>query len=426
MQTSRALACRAPGTPLRRTQLEREFVLGLATSGLARGVEVYVLAHEALDLLAGALPDGAMVDRGVKHRAKALAAYFARRSGLLRVRATYHQPGQAERGIRALVAATAPLHVSGRYFVGVPEGIFDALWERAPEHPTGVSTGRRRSSADASQSELHELLALHPEIQIPDGVRRSFIGDAPVVRLVHYLVVLAAKCSFPVLIEGETGTGKEVVARLIHGLQFGHNGKCVCVNCGGIPSELLESELFGHVQGAFTSATRNKTGLWQDAQNGTLFLDEIGDMAPTHQAKVLRAIEDGKFHPVGGVRPFTSNARILSATHRNLEAMVQSGHFREDLYHRLVVLRVRTPALREHPEDIPAIARHLWSGIRLHKCQDLPDEVAALLEQQPLPGNVRELRSILSGIAMVSYGKPVTLRMARIVQRDRGIVERDG
>jgi hypothetical protein len=426
MQTTRALVCRAPGAPLRRTQLEREFVLGLATSGLSRGVEVYVLPQESLDLLADALPDGAMVDRGVKHHAKALAEYFARKRGLLRVRANYHLAGQAERGIRALVSATAPLQVSGRYFVGVPAGIFDALWERAPERPGEGIGGRPRSAEDASRFKVQELLGLHPELEIPDSVRRSFIGDAPVVRLVHYLIVLAAHCRFSVLIEGETGTGKEVVARQIHRLQFGRDGKCISVNCSGIPSELLESELFGHVRGAFTSATRDKIGLWQDAHNGTLFLDEIGDLTLTHQAKLLRAIEHGEFLPVGGVKPFKSNARVLSATHRNLEAMVRSGHFREDLYHRLVVLRVRTPALREHPEDIPAIARHLWTGIRLHKSQVLPDEVAALLEQQPLPGNVRELRSILSGIAMVSYGKSVTLRMARIVLRDRGVVERDG
>jgi transcriptional regulator with GAF, ATPase, and Fis domain len=180
------------------------------------------------------------------------------------------------------------------------------------------------------------------------------------------------------------------------------------------------------VRGAFTSATRDKVGLWQDAQDGTLFLDEIGDMAPSHQAKVLRAIEEGQFLPVGGVKPIASNARLLSATHRSLEAMVRDGRFREDLYHRLVVIRIRTPSLREHPEDIPALARHLWDGIRLNKSQRLPEEVTALLQQQVLPGNVRELRSLLSGIAMVSFGKPVTMRMARVVLRERGIFEKDG
>jgi transcriptional regulator of acetoin/glycerol metabolism len=426
MQSTRAIVCRSAGASLQRTELEPFHVTGLAAGGRPRGAEVYVLEHTALARLAGSLRTGIMADRGAKDDRRGLAHYFAGGDGLRRLSADYSQVGQAERGIRALLAAIERQEAANHCFIGVPARVFDALWARAPEHPAGAAVRAAGSAGNASLAQLRELIAMHPEIEIPESVRQSFIGNAPVVRLVHYLIVLAARCSFPVLIEGETGTGKEVVARQIHGLQFGRDGKCVCVNCAGIPSELLESELFGHVRGAFTSATRDKVGLWQDAQDGTLFLDEIGDMAPSHQAKVLRAIEEGQFLPVGGVKPIASNARLLSATHRSLEAMVRDGRFREDLYHRLVVIRIRTPSLREHPEDIPALARHLWDGIRLNKSQRLPEEVTALLQQQVLPGNVRELRSLLSGIAMVSFGKPVTMRMARVVLRERGIFEKDG
>ena len=426
MNPVRALVCRSARADLLRTQLDREAILGMASSGLCRGIAVYVVPQDGLEVLASALPDGAMVNRGVKHRAKALSEYFARRIGLARVSAGYRHPGQAERGIRALLATAGAPTVSGRYFVGVPSPVFEALWTRSTEGPDECIRDHAWSFPDAARDALQELLALHPEIEIPDVVRGHFIGNSPAVRLVHYLVVLAAKCSHPVLIEGDTGTGKEVVARLIHGLQFGHDGKCVAVNCGGIPAELLESELFGHVRGAFTGATRNKIGLWQDAQDGTLFLDEVGDLSPTHQVKVLRALEEGEVRPVGALKSVASNARVLSATHRNLEDLVRRERFREDLYHRLVVLRIRTPSLREHAEDIPAIARHLWAGIRVRKEQSLPDEVCHLLEQLPLPGNVRELRSILSEMAMLAYGKPITTRVARMVLRGRGVGRQDG
>jgi transcriptional regulator of acetoin/glycerol metabolism len=423
MKQTRALVCRAAGSPLRPTHLEREYVIGLASSGLVRGIEVYVLDHATLDALVKTLPEGIVHDRGTKHPSKSLGDYLARRGGVQRVRADYHLPGQATRGIRTLLTAAARRHVSGRFFVSMPAAVFEALWERhehqadEPRDPEADGDGRR--------STLQELIALRPDLEIPELVRRSYIGQAPVVRLVHYLTVLAAHCPDPVLIQGETGTGKEIVARNIHALQFGADGKCVSVNCGGIPSELLESELFGHVRGSFTGATRDKVGLWQDAQNGTLFLDEIGDLTPAHQVKVLRAIEERAFLPVGGVRPFKSNARVLAATHRDLESLVRAGRFRADLYHRLVVIRIRTPALREHPEDIPAIARHLWARIRNHPRQALPDEVVAVLQEQPLSGNVRELRSILSGIGMISDGRPLSARLARFVIRERGTIGQD-
>ncbi len=423
MQRFRVLKTRAADAPLLRAFLESDQVLGMASSGLLPGVVAYLIPAQDLEDLAHALPEGVVQDRGVKHPSKALAGYFARRNGVVRLRADYRQAGQAARGVRALLSALGPLETRGHCLIGIPQAVFEELWNRSADS-AGNAT-RLGRGGDATPPAVTELLSLHPELRIPRSVSTSYIGSAPEVRLVHFLIVLAANCEFPVLIEGETGTGKEIVARQIHALRYGVNGKCVSVNCGGIPTELLESELFGHVQGAFTSATRSKTGLWKDAENGTLFLDEIGDLSPRHQVKLLRAMEDGAFLPVGGVKPVRSNARVLSATHQNLDAMVRAGRFREDLYHRLVVLRIRTPSLREHPEDIPAIAAHLWPGIRLRKEQHLGEDIGALLREQAFPGNVRELRSVLSELAMLSYGKPISPRMVRLVLRDRRAAPRD-
>lgn len=427
MQPHRALVASTPGLPLRQAHLEREFVIAHAASGTAIGSEVYVLPLDGLDQLVASLPAGTLADRGTQRPKKSLFEYFERRDGLLMLRAKYRDLGQASRGIRALLECAARQQAHARYFIGLDAALFEALWDRA-----GVRRGAADAPAPGTEArgaafeELQELVAEHPRLVIPEYVKREFVGNAPCVRLVHYLIVLASRCMHPVLIQGETGTGKEIVARTIHHLQFHGAGKCVCVNCGGIPSELLESELFGHVKGAFTHATFTKIGLWQDAHRGTLFLDEIGDLAPAHQVKVLRACENGTFTPVGAVDPVKSSARVLSATHRSLEAMMRAGRFREDLYYRLVAMRIRTPALREHPEDIPAIARHLWNTLRSHARQELPSEVEVLLRDQPLPGNVRELRSILAGISMLADGGPVTARLARLALRRRAVVERDG
>jgi two-component system, NtrC family, response regulator AtoC len=201
-----------------------------------------------------------------------------------------------------------------------------------------------------------------------------------------------------VLIQGETGVGKELVARMIHWARPGDAGPFVVLNCASLPSELLESELFGFEKGAFTDARSQKKGLLELAAEGTLFLDEIGEMSLPLQAKLLRAIETKSFRRLGGTSDVKVATRVLAATHRDLLAMVRDSKFREDLYYRLMVIPVRVPPLRERPEDILPIARHLVANLNRELDRNL-EGIAAdaeeLLRRYPWPGNVRELRNVL-------------------------------
>jgi len=202
----------------------------------------------------------------------------------------------------------------------------------------------------------------------------------------------------PVLIRGETGTGKEVIARAIHFNSPQAEQPFVAVNCTAVPEQLLESELFGHVRGAFTGATGDRKGRFELAGQGTIFLDEIGDTSPSFQTKVLRVLQEREFHPVGGERPRRTEARILAATHRPLEQLVASGQFREDLYFRLRVVEIVVPPLRERRGDIVPLANHLMAKAARELHRDYmrlaPDALKAL-EAHDWPGNVRELENTL-------------------------------
>jgi two-component system response regulator PilR (NtrC family) len=193
----------------------------------------------------------------------------------------------------------------------------------------------------------------------------------------------------------------------------------VTVNCGGIPANLLESELFGHKKGAFTGALTDKDGLWTLASTGTLFLDEIGDLSRQHQVKILRALEDGKYRSVGGTDEIKSRARIVAATNRDLAKMVAAGQFREDLYYRLFTFRIRTPALRDHPDDIPEMAARFWQDIAKRECGPLPANVMEALKGYRWPGNARELRAFLINVYMLADSKPVTLPLIHAVMHER-------
>ena len=191
------------------------------------------------------------------------------------------------------------------------------------------------------------------------------------------------------------------------------------VNCGGIPHELLESELFGHKKGSFTGATRDKPGLWTLARRGTLFLDEIGDLSLVHQVKILRALEEGRYRPVGDSSEITSHARIVAATNRDLPQMVAAGLFREDLYYRLFTFPIRTPALREHPDDIPELTVHFWKKIANERARPLPAAVTQSLRRYAWPGNARELRSFLINVFLLADKTPPDVPFIRAVMQDR-------
>ncbi len=219
-------------------------------------------------------------------------------------------------------------------------------------------------------------------------------GESPAMSQLREMVDKVARSQAPVHISGESGTGKELVARLIHDSGPRKDGPFVPVNCGAIPSELMESEFFGHRKGSFTGAVSDKTGLLHSAANGTLFLDEIADLPLAMQVKLLRVIQEKTVRPVGASAEESIDARFLSATHKNLAEMVANGDFREDLYYRINVIELHVPALRERGSDILQLASHIL--VRLGSADLRLDEAAEVaLMQYPFPGNVRELENML-------------------------------
>jgi two-component system nitrogen regulation response regulator GlnG len=226
------------------------------------------------------------------------------------------------------------------------------------------------------------------------------------------LIEALSESEATVLITGESGTGKEVVARAVHAHSPRAAGAFVAVNTGAIPGPLLESELFGHVRGAFTGAVRDRRGSIELAAGGTLFLDEIGDMPPELQTRLLRVLADGEFYRVGGHSPIRVDVRIIAATHQNLERRVAEGQFREDLLHRLNVIRLRLPPLRERPEDIPLLLEHFLkqAAQELDTTAKVPlPEVVEHLVHYPWPGNVRELENTCRWLTVMATGNELHL-----------------
>jgi Nif-specific regulatory protein len=208
----------------------------------------------------------------------------------------------------------------------------------------------------------------------------------------------AADSRSTVLLLGESGTGKEIFARNIHSWSGRNNEPFIAINCVGMSKELVESELFGHEQGAFTGASKQKRGKLELAHRGTVFFDEIGDISLELQAKLLRFLQEREFERVGGVAPISVDVRVLAATNRNLEAALKAGAFREDLYHRLNVIPLRLPALRERKEDIPALARHFWQKTSVESGKSIgaiPERMFERLMEYHWPGNVRELANAI-------------------------------
>jgi len=226
----------------------------------------------------------------------------------------------------------------------------------------------------------------------------NLLGRSPAMQAVFALIRQAAPSDMGVLILGESGTGKELVAKALHYNSPRARRPFVPVNCAAMPAGLLESELFGHLKGAFTGAVGTRRGLLREAEGGTLFLDEIGDMAPELQAKLLRAIEDKGVRPVGSDETVAVDVRVMAATNRDLRARIQAGQFREDLYYRLAVLPIQLPPLRERREDIPLLAEHFLRQAAAAAGREIrgfaPDALAALL-RHPWPGNVRELENVI-------------------------------
>jgi two-component system nitrogen regulation response regulator NtrX len=239
----------------------------------------------------------------------------------------------------------------------------------------------------------------------------QLIGSAPAMRRLREMIEKAAPTNATVLVTGESGTGKELVARAVHRGSARRDRALIQVNCAAIPEELIESELFGHEKGSFTGAVRKQMGKFVAADGGTIFLDEIGDMSARTQAKVLRVLQNGEVEPVGAERTVQVDVRVVAATNRNLEDEIAAGRFREDLFYRLNVIPVRTPALREHLEDLPLLVEHFvrrYADQNNFKPKELVPEAMAHLKALPWKGNVRELKNLVERLLILSPGDKVT------------------
>ena len=349
----------------------------------------------------------------------------------------------------ALVAANKPHLVVTDLRMGGMNGMamFEVLRQNDPGMPVIILTAHgsipeaveatRRGvfgfltkpfdSKELLQQVADALRLSQPDISTNDDEqhawRAEFVSRSPNIEVMLQQAKLAATSDASILIRGESGTGKEVLARAIHRASPRRNKPFVAINCGAVPEALLESELFGHTKGAFTGAARDHKGLFQTAEGGTLFLDEIGDMPLQLQVKILRVLQEKVVRPVGATQSVPVDARIVSATHRNLAEMMQDGEFREDLFYRLNVVSLELPSLAARREDIPLLAQHFLSLYAQRYGKDVqgfaPDAVE-LLVSAPWPGNIRQLQNIIEQAVVLS-----TTPLITTTQLQNGIIPKD-
>jgi two-component system nitrogen regulation response regulator GlnG len=260
----------------------------------------------------------------------------------------------------------------------------------------------------ALEESLREAIVEQSAIEAPE-----ILGQAPAMQDVFRAIGRLSQSNVTVLITGESGSGKELVARALHKHSPRATQPFIALNTAAIPKELLESELFGHERGAFTGAQATRRGRFEQAEDGTLFLDEIGDMPFDLQTRLLRVLSDGHFYRVGGHQPLKANVRVIAATHQNLEQRVRDGLFREDLYHRLNVIRLRLPSLRERREDIPILARFFLAQSAKQlgvEAKRLSDSAMQFLASLDFPGNVRQLENLCNWITVMAPGQTVEVK----------------
>ncbi|WP_353980140.1 nitrogen regulation protein NR(I) [Salinicola endophyticus] len=261
---------------------------------------------------------------------------------------------------------------------------------------------------------------------MPEGLSAEIIGEAPAMQEVFRAIGRLSQSHITVLINGESGTGKERVAQALHQHSPRRGQPFIALNMAAIPKDLMESELFGHEKGAFTGATAQRRGRFEQADGGTLFLDEIGDMPADTQTRLLRVLADGEFYRVGGHTPVKVDVRIIAATHQNLETLVTDGRFREDLFHRLNVIRVHLPRLAERREDIPRLAQHFLAEAAKELATEpkvLTQEATAHLTRLPWPGNVRQLENTCRWLTVMASGREVLVDDLPLELRDLDGVE---
>ncbi len=311
------------------------------------------------------------------------------------------------RRIRAELPAVEVVMMTGRGTVRLAVEALKSGAVHFLEKPFGrerlaeiLSPIARRRMLEEENRNLREMLA---RVYGPEGL----VGGSGAMADVRRLIVKVAKGTVGVLIQGESGTGKELVARAIHALSERNAGPFVAVNCGAIAQSLIESELFGHVKGAFTGADRDSLGLFAAADGGTLLLDEVSEMPPEAQVKLLRVIETGTVRPVGSTEERAVSVRVLAATNRDLLDEIEKGGFRKDLYYRLNIVRIKLPPLRARPEDVPLLARHFLS--RRSSVLRVTSAAMSALEGYGWPGNVRELENVVERACVLASGDEIGL-----------------
>ncbi|MEI7899948.1 MAG: sigma 54-interacting transcriptional regulator [bacterium] len=361
------------------------------------------------------------VDRGRKDKRKELSAYLLRCKGIPFIVGGHTEAGQLIRSVRTLLLR-AEGHDGNIYVIGAGAVVFEEMKRRVQTAAPKRMKGTQASATPVGESSAEGrtlVMSLLYKHEVPEALCRDFVGQSEDAQFLRHLIMRAASQNVPVLLLGETGSGKEVIATSIHRCGNRSQGPFVPVNCGAIPSELFESELFGYKKGTHSEARYDKNGLWRQANGGTLFLDEIADLAANHQVKILRALDDGVIWPVGAVKGEQVDARIIAATNRDLSSMVAAGQFREDLYYRLRAFMIHTIPLREHPEDIPLLASHMWKKIA-GDAAALPDAIVTELQAYRWPGNVRDIKLTLA--CLFSYFGRDNLRIEhlRAVMRLQG------
>ncbi len=356
-------------------------------------------------------------DRGDKHKSISLSDLLLKNDKVPVIRGSHTSAGQLRRSCRVLLENAREIGESNTYILAIQDALFDEMWESLNEKgkktDKGVMALRGLRPEDPDFAKI--VLSLLPYCDIPEKLEKTYVGHSYNAKLVRHQIVSASKHDFNVLLLGDTGTGKEVAAHAIHENSDRKNQSFVTINCGTIPAELFEAELFGYKKGAFTGAVVDKEGLWLTANNGTLFLDEIGDLSLYHQVKILRVLEDGIIRPLGTTQTHKVNARVLAATNKNLQRKIESGEFREDLYFRLITFQIHTPPIRNHPEDIPEIANFFWQQITGLSNARLPQDILNELKIYLWPGNGREMRAVLTELFCIYEGMKIGVDQLRTV-----------
>ncbi len=311
-----------------------------------------------------------------------------------------------ERGLASTVITMSAFGTIDLAIEALRRGAYDYISKpfKRDEVLLTLKKAEERQQLQARVAELEDRVARLAAIE--EGPR-PLIGQSASMTKLKTMMAKVSGFSSTVLVTGESGTGKELVARAIHGAGPRRNDAFVAINCGAIPETLLESELFGHVKGAFTDARTDKQGLFQEADGGTLFLDEVGELPLALQVGLLRVLQEGEIRPVGGTQNIQVDVRIIAATHRNLKKDVDEGRFREDLLYRLNVLPISVPPLRDRAGDVPMLAEHILD--RIAKRMGIPSptlspEAHKILGAYPWPGNVRELENVLERAVVLSDG----------------------